>query len=250
MTDLKHTFTDLFVEPEDFDDVRLFGAVIENYLVWPREKRRRKFNDDMMVFDRFLDQAADIFGVGEGFLRLLNALDDEDEKLRMFKLWRRYQGATKAPPVARLVKKELDSGAVDKMVLFTNYKSAADLLVEGLAGFGAMTVHPGTPLDKMQRMVKRFSDKRKKGSRVLVVNTKAADARLDLTAACEAIVVEPDWIRHRNAQACMRLIKNGQTRNVRVRFAGIQNHMDGRITRLIKNDARTVVLGSRDPFVG
>lgn len=247
MTTLNHTFTDLFVEPEDFDDGKLFGEVIENYLLWPREKRRRKFNEDMAVFDRFLDDALDIFGLGEAFLRFLNSLDDSDEKLRKFKVWRRYQGARKAPAVARLVKAEIESGAVQKIVLFTVYKAAADLLVEGLHGFGAATVYDGTPHLKMLRTIKRFDERPE--ARVLVVNTKAADARINLTAAHEAIVVEPDWIRNRNAQSCMRLIKNGQEHDVRIRFAGVANSMDGKISRALKNVARTVVMGTRDPFV-
>lgn len=243
---LKHTFTDLFVEPEDFDDSTLFGELLDNYLLWPRDKRRRKFNEDVMRYDRFLDDALGIFGMGEAFLRFLNSLDEGDRKLDVLKMWRRYQGACKAPPVARIVKAELESGEVDKIVLFTTFKVAANLLVDGLHGFGAAALYDQTPRIKAMRIAARFVNKPE--SRVLVVNTKAADVRLDLTVAHEAIVVEPDWLRHRNPQACMRLIKNGQDHNVRIRFAGINNALDGKISRALKNDARTVVFGSRDPF--
>lgn len=149
---------------------------------------------------------------------------------------RQHTGLAKAPAVVQMVKAELESGAIDKIVLFAVHSKVIDALREGLKDFGATVIYGGTPAPKRQKHIDNFQTNPK--HRVFIAQILACGTAVTLTAACEAMFVEEDWTPANNAQAAMRLHRIGQTRPVRVRFAALANSTDERVTEALRRKMR------------
>lgn len=243
---MKIKFEDLLVEPATFDDEYLF-SIFDNYHTWPREKRRAAFNRDIANQERWIESTIEFFGMGIGALEVLAGTDVSQESVARLVAWRRYQGVLKAPAVATIAKTELDAG-LEKIVLFTRYKGAADVLSDQLTGYGPVAVYEGTPPEKKAHILKRFRER--ESCRAIICNINAANAAVNLLPAHTAIMVEPDVIRTRNAQACMRLANAYQTAPVYIRFVGLNGSIEAKLSRALKNYARRDVLGivEANPF--
>jgi SNF2 family DNA or RNA helicase len=145
---------------------------------------------------------------------------------------RRYIGLAKLKSVADVLFEELESGKVDKIVLFAVHKDVIEGLRERLAKFGAVTLYGGTPADKRQRHIDAFQNDPK--CRVFIGNITAAGTGITLTTAHEVAFVEASWVPADNAQAAMRCHRIGQTQPVRCRFFSCEGSVDEEVMRALR----------------
>lgn len=139
-------------------------------------------------------------------------------------LYRRYTGLQKVPAVIEKVSAELKAGAYQKIVLFAWHRAVIEMLRQGLTEFGAVTLYGGTPDAKRQRNIDDFKSDSK--TRVFIGNILAAGTAIDLSAASNALVVEPSWVPGENAQASMRMDGPAQLEQISVQFVSVAGSFD------------------------
>lgn len=137
---------------------------------------------------------------------------------------RRLFGIAKAPYIAARIAEELDAG-MDKVVLICWHRSVMDILEDALKPYGVARID-GRTKDK-QKEVDRFQNPEYYTTcRVFIGQMVSAGASITLTAACEAVIVEPHSVPGDNLQAVKRVHRKTQTRPVRVRFAAAAGTVD------------------------
>ena len=151
--------------------------------------------------------------------------------------YRRYVGLQKMGPVADLVAGELDVEAYEKVVIFAVHRDVVMGLRERLKDYDVVTVFGGTDPEQREKNIRRFQENPR--CRVFIGNVQAAGVGVNLTAASQVIVAEPDWVPANNAQAIMRCHRIGQTRPVSVRFVSLAgDELDQRIQRTLRRKVR------------
>lgn len=151
--------------------------------------------------------------------------------------YRRYVGLQKMPPLADLVANELESGAYEKIVIFAVHRDVIEGFRSRLSRFGAVTLYGNIDPHTREVHIQKFQTNPR--CRVFVGNIQAAGTNINLTAAHNVLVAEPDWVPGNNAQAIMRTHRIGQTMPVYVRFAALANNpLDISIQRLLRRKAR------------
>jgi SWI/SNF-related matrix-associated actin-dependent regulator 1 of chromatin subfamily A len=151
---------------------------------------------------------------------------------------RRYTGLQKVPGVAEIVKDELTNNAYDKVVIFAIHRDVIEGLRARLQPFGAVTLYGGFTMEKQQANIDRFQ--RNPKCRVMIANILCAGTAVTLTAAHQVVFVEQDWVPGNNAQAVMRCHRIGQSRPVFVRFYGLADSIDERVSKILKRKARDI----------
>jgi SWI/SNF-related matrix-associated actin-dependent regulator 1 of chromatin subfamily A len=171
----------------------------------------------------------------------LSALQEHalNERAGSVMMSRRYLGLSKVPPIAEIIKGELDAQAYDKIVLFAWHRDVIRLLEVLLKEFHPVTLFGGTPVIKRDRVIQSFQEKRH--VRIFIGQVTAAGVAISLTAACEVAFVESSWTPADNAQAAMRVHRIGQERPVRVRFFGVADSTDEVIQRVLRRKTRDMV---------
>lgn len=159
---------------------------------------------------------------------------------RHMALWRRVTALLKIGEISRQIVFEINYGLADKLVVFAYHLDAIKLLasVLGRAGIGCLTLTGSTPALSRGRVIEAFNDM--DGPSVLICNIIAAGTGIDLSAACEAIILEEDWVPANNAQAIDRLGGFRQTRQVRIRKYVLENSIDQVIGRVLERKMRTL----------
>lgn len=165
-------------------------------------------------------------------LKLLEAYSKTTAQLR------RYLGLAKLPRVADILEEELESGAVDKLVIFAVHAQVVENMRVRLRKFGAVTLYGNTPMKKRQEHIDSFQKNPK--TRVFIGNILAAGTGITLTAAHEVAFVEADWVPANNAQAAMRCHRVGQTRPVRVRFFNCAGSVDEQVNAVLVHKTREI----------
>lgn len=151
---------------------------------------------------------------------------------------RRYIGLAKLPKVLDIIEEELESGAIDKIVLFAIHQQVIELTRQRFRKYGAVTLFGGTPTWKRQQHIDAFqNDKR---TRVFVGQVVAAGTGITLTRAHEVAFLEADWVPANNAQAAMRCHRVGQTKPVRVRFFTCAGSVDEDVMRVVVHKTREI----------
>lgn len=145
---------------------------------------------------------------------------------------RRYNGVQKVKAVVELLTEELSSKAYQKIVVFAIHRDVIEGLREGLRKFKPVTLYGGTPPERRQRNIDSFQ--KNKAKRVFIGNIQAAGTAITLTAANQVMFVEQDWVPGNNAQAAMRCHRIGQTKPVNVRFVGIADSIDEKISHILR----------------
>jgi SNF2 family DNA or RNA helicase len=167
--------------------------------------------------------------------------DSED-----FTRFRRLCGMAKAEPVAELLEQELESGSLEKVVIFAWHGAVIEKLAEKLERFGCMTITGATPALERRQIVERFQMPTVVSHRrVLVANIIAGGVGITLTAASDVVFAEQSWTPGDNAQAADRCHRIGQTEKVRVRFVSLAGTIDEAVTATLRTKARMIreVLG-------
>lgn len=155
---------------------------------------------------------------------------------------RRLLGAYKAPLVAKLVAQELTDGAYRKIVVGAYHHDTLALLNQELAKFNPTGFDGGTPVVKRQPIIDRWTQDPSK--RVLIVQQTAGGVSLNMQAAPEIALVEPDWVPDVNAQFIKRIHRIGQAQSCRARLFSVPGTQDDAImSGLAKKIAMQVKLG-------
>lgn len=162
------------------------------------------------------------------------ALRAEEDHAR----FRQLCGLAKVKPVAELVGDELETKAIDKVLMFAWHVEVVEALAAELAGFGAVCITGGTSAAQRAELVDRFQND--PTCRVLVGNITAAGVGATLTAACEVVFVEMSYVPGDNRQAADRAHRMGQNEKVRVRCVALAHTADEELTANLRNKTRMI----------
>lgn len=158
---------------------------------------------------------------------IMKAIEAQDTKTLDMHLGplRRITGAIKAERVAEAVREEFESG-LDRIVLAYWHQEVAAILAEKLAEFGVTGIDGSTPPAARDGNVTAFQ---KGKARVFLAQIAAAGEAIDLSAACEMLVVEPSFQPAQMKQIALRVTNHTQARQVRVRVAALDGSIDDAI---------------------
>lgn len=137
---------------------------------------------------------------------------------------RRMTSVLKVAPAVDLLVDELETGALDKLIVFAVHRETVDRLTEGLTKFGAVKLYGGTPQRDRQAAIDGFQND--PACRVLVGQIQACGTAINLTAASDVVFVEASWVPSDNAQAASRAHRIGTKSAVLVRFLALAGSVD------------------------
>ena len=123
---------------------------------------------------------------------------------------RRLLGEAKAPAVAEYIESLFDSG-IKKLVVAAHHHSVLDILRERLKKHGLVYMDGKTSPVKKQLAVDRFQQEDEIG--MILGQTQTLGMGWTLTAAQDAVLVEPDWVPGNNEQLLLRICRMGQEGN-------------------------------------
>jgi SNF2 family DNA or RNA helicase len=149
---------------------------------------------------------------------------------------RRWTGLAKAPAILDILEEELETGQLDKVVIFGVHQAVIEMAAKRLAKFGAVTLYGKTPPAQRQRNIDAFQNDPK--CRVFVGNVDAAGTTITLHAASEVAALESAWVPSTNAQAYKRAHRIGQTKPVRVRIFSLADSCDEQVEAVLLRKAR------------
>jgi SWI/SNF-related matrix-associated actin-dependent regulator 1 of chromatin subfamily A len=152
-----------------------------------------------------------------------------------FATLRRYNALLKAPAVFETVKFEIETGLVDKIVVYGYHKEALAALDRAFrqAGIACALVYGDTPQDQRDNIIEDW----KKRGQVLLASIMVASTVLDFTCAHQGIMLELDWVPGNNKQAMERMHRFGQENPVTIRVAHgtpIDEVVNGVLIRKVK----------------
>ena len=168
----------------------------------------------------------------EDSLRLLESYSKSTSTLR------RYIGLAKLNRCLDIIEEELESKAIDKIVLFAMHQQVIENARLRLKKFHPVTLFGGTPAKKRQEHIDKFQ--KDNHTRVFIGQIVAAGTGITLTRAHEVAFLEADWVPANNAQAAMRCHRVGQTRPVRVRFFTCAGSVDEEVMRVVVHKTREI----------
>lgn len=145
---------------------------------------------------------------------------------------RRWIGLSKVRAYIEHVAPQLETGHIQKLVVFAVHKQVIGQLVDGLKRYRPVVLFGGTPGNKRQDRVDRFQNT--DHVRVFIGQVQAAGTAITLTRAHRVDVLEASWVPADNAQAVMRCHRIGQEHPVHVRFFGCEGSVDRDIMRALK----------------
>lgn len=151
---------------------------------------------------------------------------------------RRLVGHMKVGAVVEILRDELETGALQKVVVFCVHREIIDLTHKGLERFGVVEIHGGTPDRLRQFAVTQFQTD--PAIRVFVGQVTAAGTALTLTAASEMVQIELDWTPSTNEQSWARCHRIGQSQPVRVRVAILAGSIDVDVSRVLMRKQSTI----------
>jgi SWI/SNF-related matrix-associated actin-dependent regulator 1 of chromatin subfamily A len=151
---------------------------------------------------------------------------------------RRYIGLAKLPAALEIVRDDLKSGRVKKIVLFALHQQVIDTTRRELRKYGPVTLYGNTPPDKKQDNIDRFMND--PTCRVFIGQIHAAGTAITLTSAHHVAFLEADWVPANNAQAAMRCHRIGQTKPVSVRFFTCKGTVDEQVMRTIAKKTKDI----------
>jgi SWI/SNF-related matrix-associated actin-dependent regulator 1 of chromatin subfamily A len=137
---------------------------------------------------------------------------------------RRMTSVVKVNPAIELLKSELESGALNKVIVFAVHREAITLLTAGLAEFGAVQLHGGTSPKDRQDAIDGFQND--PDTRVFVGQIQACGTAINLTSASDVVFVESSWVPSDNSQAASRAHRIGTKSAVLVRFLALAGSVD------------------------
>lgn len=198
------TFEHLTLEPGPVDIPLLFPD-------WLQGRTLAEFNAELEALNATV--ASTLKGKEGGALdAAIAALAASSSALR------RYVGCSIVDAYVTRVREELRRGDTDKLVIFAHHRAVIDALRAGLVEFDPATVYGGTAPDKRDRLIDSFN--KPNGRRLFIGQLQAAGTAINLQAAHRLDFVEMSWVPGENAQAAMRVHRQGQKNHCHIRFFG------------------------------
>ena len=142
----------------------------------------------------------------------------------------------KLPAIGDQLESDLESGEIDKIVIFCVFKVGVEYMAERLKKFGVVTLNGDTPAKKRQENIDAFRSNAK--VRVFVGNLVAAGVGIDLTPCTECVLLECSYVPGDNAQAVKRLQGINQKLPVRVRVFSLFGSSDERVSEALLRKTR------------
>lgn len=207
------TFSTEYLEPGEVDVQTFFGK-----RVLGNAHGERLLREELDELNRGLTAAVETarrsHAAADAVMGVLNGMVGSTSTLR------RYTGLSLVPSYLAKVLPELDSGEIDKLVVFAHHKEVIERLRWSFKDYGVGVLHGATNPKKRAAAIRYFS-KFPKG-RVLICQLQAAGTAINLTAASRLDFVEMSWVPGENAQAAMRIHRVGQDRPCHVRYFSLR----------------------------
>jgi SWI/SNF-related matrix-associated actin-dependent regulator 1 of chromatin subfamily A len=219
-------FDDIVVEPGPVD-LDTESSFIQ--YVYPND-RRKELEQKLKKEKKIVESIAGAAGFGKDGMKALEAMAQSVSTLR------RYTGLQKVASTAELLASELESNAYEKLVIFAIHRDVIEGLRLKLKDFKPVTLYGGTSPESRQKHIDKFQNNPR--CRVFIANIQAAGTAITLTAAHTVVFIEQDWVPGNNAQAAMRCHRIGQTKPVNVRFVGLADSIDEKISQVLKRKTR------------
>lgn len=219
-------YVDTVVEPGPVD-LEMESSFLK--YVFPDDKRD-ELNQKLSFERQLIENVVNSTGFGRDGMKALEGLANSVSTLR------RYTGIQKVKAVSTMVAEELNLGLYEKIVLFAVHRDVIEGLRVHLVKFKPVTLYGKTDPARRDRNVDKFQNNPK--CQVFIGNIQSAGTAITLTAAHNIIFVEQDWVPGNNAQAAMRCHRIGQTKPVLVRFAGLVDSIDQRVSEVLRRKTR------------
>jgi SWI/SNF-related matrix-associated actin-dependent regulator 1 of chromatin subfamily A len=210
----------------DLPSIRYTTTVIEPDSI-DEELKRLESHRDVEELVRTLEAAKAAQVLNEG-------VADREEKFDLLETLasrpghiatlRRMTSLVKVEPALELLVDELETGALNKLIVFAVHRETLGLLERGLTKFNAVMIHGGTSPTHRQRAIDRFQTD--PTCRVMVGQIQACGTAINLTAASDVVFVESSWVPSDNAQAAARAHRIGTKSAVLVRFLALAGSVD------------------------
>lgn len=137
---------------------------------------------------------------------------------------RRMIGLAKVPGVTSIVSDELLADVSAKIVVGAYHTEVIDKLAAGLKGWGAVIIDGRASRDEKEK--RRLKFQKDQNCRVIVGQLHATGVGVDLSAADDALIVEPDWVHDNNAQFFSRVFNSEKLRPCFARYAVLPGSID------------------------
>jgi len=224
-------YKDVFVEPGKID-IEIDRELV-NYII-PYDKTEDYLEEVEDQEDLLFKLWENLLGdSGNKFCEGLALLSSSVPTLR------KHIGKQKVEPIVKLVKKELEEGVYNKVVIFAIHREVIRTLARDLEAYNPCVVHGQTHVEGRQREIDSFQND--PTCQIFIGNIMAAGTAIELTAAHNIIFLEQDWVPGNNAQAVMRCHRIGQTHPVLCRFIGIENTIDERISSVLNRKTQELI---------
>jgi len=220
--------------PITFQEVTVERSAVELDPVFYEQTRMKttaQFHEELKQADQTLRNALKAIST--------TSKTPADDKLRVLEgmagsmiTLRRYIGMAKLPKICETIADELETGLIDKIVIFAIHRDVIEHTRQRLAKYGAVTLYGGTDPAQRQKNIDKFQGNGK--TRVFIGNVVAAGTGITLTAAHEVAFIEASWTPSDNAQAAMRCHRIGQTKPVRVRFFSCAGSVDEEVMHTLR----------------
>lgn len=178
---------------------------------------------------KVLDAVAKAQAEGATEAQALEIIGEHEE----FSRFRRLCGLAKVQPCVELLRMEIESGALPKVVVFAHHADVVEGLAVSLHDLGVVTITGATSPRERADAVRRFQND--PAVRVIVCNVLAGGTGTTLTAAADIVFVELSPVPGENAQAADRIRRIGQTKPCRVRIVVLAGTLDGAIVGVLRN---------------
>jgi SWI/SNF-related matrix-associated actin-dependent regulator 1 of chromatin subfamily A len=136
----------------------------------------------------------------------------------------------KAPLVVEHVRSMIENG-IEKIVVFAHHRDVVDIIKNGLAQHGVVSLQGGDSGESKQTAVDRFQTD--PNIRVFVGSIQAAGAGLTLTASSHVVFAELDWVPANLSQAEDRCHRIGQIDSVLVQHIVVEDSIDARLADVL-----------------
>lgn len=166
-----------------------------------------------------------------------NATDPDYELPDVISLttWRRLTGLAKVAGAVEVIKTTLEGG-IKKVVVFAYHREVIEALSKEFPDF--VVIHGGITLNKREEAIRRFRESDCHG---FIGQITAAGVGIDLSVACEGILVEQDWVPGNNQQAVMRMSGVLQKLPVRMRVLYLEGRVDEVVTNTLARKMKDLI---------
>jgi SNF2 family DNA or RNA helicase len=151
---------------------------------------------------------------------------------------RRLTSMLKVEATVQLVGEELQSGQMEKCVVFAYHQDTVREIARGLRALGSAAITGATSDKDRWEAIDAFNNDKK---RVLVINLLTGGTNLSLKNCRQVVFAEVDWVPDNNKQAAYRCRRiDGHRSPVMARIISIAGTIDDLFTQVIRRKLRQI----------